>query len=197
MLQINFGKKIPIAVCQVQNTKTKNFEKATIYEYDCKDKSDLDELKKLAEKEFGFGYCILSNANKKANPTKAQHRNCRIYTIEDESKRTICMCDTNENEKAIVVKHIESANNKKYKYAGQNMLAMLARKVIQEGKRELFIFNIFDEAQEFYIDKCGFQTVKEPNIYNGKDLTMFRKDIPKFLLLTQEKTRTNTFDARG
>ena len=45
-MNISFGKKIPIAQCQIQNLATKKFEPATIYELDCHDESDLLEVVK-------------------------------------------------------------------------------------------------------------------------------------------------------
>jgi len=40
-MNISFGKKIPLSQCQIQNKETGNFEKATVYELDCKDKNDI------------------------------------------------------------------------------------------------------------------------------------------------------------
>lgn len=198
MLQISFGRKIPIATCQVQNNETENFEKATIYEYDCQDKSDLDELNELAENGyFDFGHCIWAHAYQKAQPTKSEHRNINIYAMEDESGETICLCNASKDNRRIILKHIESSKNKKYSYAGQNMIAMLAKKVIQTNKKELYVSNILEEAREFYIYKCGFETVAEKNIYGGRDVTMFKQDIPNYLELVQSKTKTPIIDIRG
>lgn len=197
MLQISFGKKIPIATCQVQNNETENFEKATIYEYDCKDKSDLDELSELAEEDnFDFGHCIWAHAYEKAHPTKQKHRTISIYAMENENNETICLCHANKDNEKIILNHIESSKNKKYSYAGQNMIAMLAKQVIQANKKELYVSNILEEAREFYICKCGFETVYEKNIYGGRDVTMFKKDIPTYLQLVQDKTKYMNMTAK-
>ena len=42
---ISFGAKNPIAKCKIQNRETGKFENATVYEYTCTDKSDIEKLK--------------------------------------------------------------------------------------------------------------------------------------------------------
>ena len=44
---ISFGRKIPRYTCQVQNKTTGEYVPATIYEYNCKDERDYEEIKKL------------------------------------------------------------------------------------------------------------------------------------------------------
>ena len=46
-MQISFGKKIPIAQCQIYDNQQQKFVKAVISEFDCKDKSDITEIKSL------------------------------------------------------------------------------------------------------------------------------------------------------
>ncbi len=44
LMQISFGNKIPISKTQVFNDKKQKFEEAVLYEYDGKNRSDVDEL---------------------------------------------------------------------------------------------------------------------------------------------------------
>ena len=44
---ISFGAKIPIAKCKIQNKESGQFENATVYEYTCSDKSDVEKIKRI------------------------------------------------------------------------------------------------------------------------------------------------------
>jgi len=191
MRHISFGAKIPIAKCNIINKKTKKPETATIFEYECNSRSDLERLSMLADdKKWEYGYCIWSNGYNKNHSPNSIYGQVGVYSIEDSKGRTICICDTMEDDKEIIVKHIESRKNSPFKYAGQNMLAMLAKKVIKTNREDLFISDGQPEAQDFYELKCGFNTIgtsiKDPD---GIDYEMKYKDIPYFLMRTEEKTR--------
>ena len=46
-IAISFGRKIPRYTCQIQNKYTGSYIPATIYEYNCKDESDYEEVNSL------------------------------------------------------------------------------------------------------------------------------------------------------
>ena len=48
-MNISFGRKIPIIKCQIQDTDTGKFEPATVYQIDCKDESDVLEIRNLPD----------------------------------------------------------------------------------------------------------------------------------------------------
>ena len=191
IMQISFGKKIPIAKCNIINKKTKKPENATIFEYECNSRSDLERLSMLAEdKKWEYGYCIWSNGYNKNHSPNSIYGQVGVYSIEDSKGRTVCICDTVEDEKEIIVKHIESRKNSPYKYAGQNMLAMLAKKVITTNREDLFINDGQPDAQDFYKVKCRFDIVgSNPKDEDGIDFEMKREDIPHFLSRIEEKTK--------
>ena len=161
---------------------TKEKEVATIYEYECNCKSDLDRLNNIAQtQKWKYGFCIYANAYNKRYAINSIYRNVGVYTIEDKSGKTICICDTMNDEDEIRVKHIESSQDKKYKYAGSNMLKMLGVKVLDSGRNFLTINDAQEEALGFYIQKCGFD-ILGVNIDDdsGLDLTMGREDLANF-----------------
>lgn len=186
MLRISFGKKIPIATCQIQRKKDKKFEQATIYEYDCSEKSDMQKIKyvfwgKTNSAPWKYACEIWADACDKFKPFLKEHKLTGIYTIENSKKQTICICDTYEDEKEIKVRYIESKKDSSYKYAGQNMLAMLAKKVVRTNKKDLFINDGQPEAEIFYKEKCGFNIVgTNPENDNGIDYNLVQKEIPHF-----------------
>ena len=199
MNSISFQAKIPIAKCQIYDTQKKSQETATIYEYDCKDRSDIRSIIAIAQNgEWEYGYNIYGNAWNKAHPSRPFHKHARIYSIENQKGKTICICDTQENHEEIIVKHLESHKDKNYKYAGQNMLAMLAKKVIDTKRECLFINDGQPEAQDFYTNKCGFEIVgSNPNDENGTDYELKREDIPYFIAQTEEKTKKAQINFTG
>ena len=191
MNRINFCAKIPVVSCQIQNKANKTFENATIYEYDCKDKRDIDELEQIAEtKKWEYGWNIWGNAHNKRNGKNPKFQYNRIYAMESQDGKLIGLCDTEEKEEKITVRHLEASKNHEYKYIGQTILASLAKKTFNQNKNSLIIKNAQPNAWGFYTKACGFNFDFESKDQYSIDMIMRRNEIPHFVRQTEEKTNS-------
>ena len=61
---ISFGKKIPVSACKVKDLRTGKFVPVKMYEYDCLDQSDIDEVQSLPD-SFNYKTSILKEMSAK------------------------------------------------------------------------------------------------------------------------------------
>lgn len=85
MCSISFSGKIPIGTCKIRDKATLEYISATCYEYDCKDKSDIEDFKNRQKKGGGapFNGAIedsMEEKTEKPDANKFHH----IYTLETE-----------------------------------------------------------------------------------------------------------------
>ena len=185
---ISFGAKIPIAKCKIQNRKTGKFENATVYEYTCADKSDVEKIKRITSKQdWEFGFDILNDASWKNfvfETDKSWHNN-HFYSIENNRRKTIGLCETVERD-SIAVELLETQKDKLYRFVGQTMLAALANKAFS-GFNSLIIPNALPKALDFYKKTCGFKRK-----FNNDDEVVFFVDKPQLQdFIKQTEQRTN------
>ena len=70
---ISFGAKIPIAKCKIQNRETGKFENATIYEYTCTEKADIEKIKRITSRQkWEYGLDFLDDAMWKKRSLKGK-----------------------------------------------------------------------------------------------------------------------------
>ena len=155
-MQISFGAKIPINTCNLYDNQAKKFIKAVVYEIDCKDKSDVDYFKNIQEpwlfrRQFihsaAYNYFLFSQKHE-ISPNK-------IYSLEDKDGYVAGFCKTVSDKNTLNIEFIESSPSKKYKYAGQTMLASIAKQLLYTGKDLTVEIPAF-EAKEFYSKVCKF-----------------------------------------
>ena len=176
---ISFGKKIPVAQCNIVNKKTNQNTRATVFEYDCKDKEDIIELKKIAESgSFEYGYCVYFNAEEKYSSQIYYYDEFGIYTIENSDGETIGICSTRENEDETNINFIET-EHEKYRFIGRSFIELLGKKTLDNNRKWLFLRNVQEGAKEIY-KRWGFHP--QENIENGKlDMSMSTCEIEKFI----------------
>lgn len=195
---VSFGQKIPIANCRVRNNETGKFVPAILYEYDCKDKEDIEEIKNLAG-DWKFKGVVLDGMQIKKNVQEGQTIEFpnRFYALKDLGDETIGISflykRTNKLSKtnSLAVKFIETSPDKTYKYVGQAMLACHALSAMNDGYDRFEIRFPIDAAVPFYKEKCGFK--------DGEDeytLEMTAKEIKKFLKKVFFKTHSKIEDIR-
>ena len=191
---ISFGAKIPIAKCKIQNKESGQFENATVYEYTCSDKSDVEKIKRItAKQDWQFGFDIYNDARWKnyileKDLKKHSYRvnSTHFYTLENSRRKTIGLCETQEND-ALVVDLFETRAKRKYRFVGQTMLAVLARKVLDSSTNSfLVIQNALPRSLDFYKKVCGFgQEIKDGDeIYFVVD----KSQLQQFVDQTEQRT---------
>ncbi len=191
--QISFGKKIPITNCQVKDKKNGKFVPATIYEADCKDFSDIQEVDNL-DGIWSFKSSIVSYMKIKYSRQliSTTDKNDKFYLLQTQDGTTLGLCQTNKEGSSTKVEFLENRRDKKYKYVGQSLLAAIGLETLKEGKKSIVITVPTEEAIPFYVDKCGF---KESN--NSTPLKLSKKRIKKLIRKTENKTNTNLINLRA
>lgn len=189
---VSFKAKIPIALCTIQNRASKSAEHAIMYEYTCSDESDINEIKRITEeKEWEFGYSYLVDSECKYSNSIIPYNNRHFYTLENEKKETIGMCETREKNE-IEVLYLEAQKAKKYRYVGQSILATLAKKVFNVHARGMLINDAVDTAMDFYQDACGFDEIYE--IGGITDIWVDRKTLYKLIKQVENNTERKIID---
>lgn len=188
---ISFGAKIPITKCKIQNRETGKTENATVYEYTCTDKSDVDKIDRIVSKEdWEFGTDIADDAWWKNHTIENKDsrygymNDYHIYSIENNRRKTIGICETKETD-YVNVELFETLQNKKYKFVGQTFLASLAQKASNCAK-SLIIDNAAIKALGFYRNTCGF--TKELKEDDGISFVVDTSQLQQFIQQTEQRT---------
>ena len=192
-MNISFGKKIPIAQCQIQNIKTGEFEPATVYELDCTEESDLLETRK-PKSNWEYANYIHENMSDKYRygSFSQDFDDCYFYILQDKNGNTIGMAQTEEiYEDAYDLAYLDTKKGKPYTFVGQTLLATVAREVQKKSGDILSVFGAVDSAINFYQKVCGFKIGEFDKPYISAE------DIPNFIKQTEERTNAKIINLKG
>ena len=161
-MQISFGKKIPISTCNIYNKEAQKYERATLYEIDCKDEEDINYLNNIEGKwEYKDAIAYLADF-KHIDANDINHEKIgldlsgyKIYSLETQGNHVACMCETHPLESSQNIEIIESNPDKKYKYSGQAMLASIAKQIFPQGL-DLEVLIPVAKSESFYSEACKF-----------------------------------------
>lgn len=192
-MNIYFGKKIPITTCQIFDNEKKEFVKATCYEYDCQDKSDIAEIKKLDD---GWTYKqeTLDNMKRKFTANKnGINSEIAIFSLENKDGGILGLCNAENKKRTMEVRFLESKQDGRHKYVGQTLLASIGKEMLKNKQQKNFIIKTaIASAYDFYEKTCGFMM---DSIFNS-DLIMGRIQTYKFIKQTQERTQCPIIDLK-
>ena len=166
-MNVSFGKKIPISQYQILDKSSNKFVQATLSEFDCRDKSDID----LFVKDDGWwnykddvvhGMLAKINNMQKydylSKEEKAFVDSNKFFAIQDKDKNLIGVCVTIDDGTNSDIFFLETKNCNKYKYTGQGMIASLAKRLISKFQDPTLTVNFpAPSALTFYILTCGFK----------------------------------------
>ena len=191
-MNISFGKKIPIAQCQIQSIKTGKFEPATIYELDCKDETDVIETLKPQDKWIYARSINRNMCNKYIQQQQGEESSSTFYILENKDGKTLGMAQTDELlKKAHNLAFLDTEKDKQYKYVGQTLLASIAKNIMDKDGIRLSVFEPVPTAVPFYDKICGFQNI------GNLLLTADRQEMKDFISRTQERTKSTLIDLKG
>ena len=201
-MQISFTKKIPVNTCNIYDKRRRKFVEATVYEIDCKDKSDIDYIKGMKgnwihKDQISYGVERKHNRVTGENALFWKHANEQgiedngYYSLEGPNEEIICVCETEPFGREVDISFLESAKGKRYKYAGQTMLASIANNIFGSGQI-LTVKAPANSAMGFYEDKCGFRKNQK---YFGYEMS--QEDMQGFIQRTEEKTRGKILNCQG
>ena len=192
-MNISFGKKIPIALAQIQNKKTEEFEQATIYEVDCKDEHDLFEVRNDS-KNWNFPDAFATNMHCKYVTHKQYKVNnaSSFYILQNQDYETLgrIQIDTEDYDK-YTVEWLDTKKNNGYRFVGQTLLATAAKEVLDNNGSTLAVLGAVEDAIPFYTDVCQFQEVGKDRFYMDKD------EIKDFIRRTEKRTNATLIDLKA
>jgi hypothetical protein len=190
-MNISFGKKIPIAKCSVFDNQQRQFIPVTVNEYDCKTMDDFVEVRKL-DSTWKFADTIARSIYAKNDCFYKKIPNTyRFFNIERDNGEVIGIAACDEKQGSLDVNFIETKPDKKYKFAGQALLASLAGYSVNLGKFKLKIKNAIESSVGFYQNICGFKRNFED------DFEISKRDIPQFIAQTEGRTQTPIIELKG
>ena len=189
---VSFGKKIPVSECKVKELGTGRFVPVKMYEYDCLDQSDIDEVKSLpASLSYKDAISTEMKTKKMAKEKLFLDTGISHYVMQTNEGETLGIASLKKDDESWGVKFLQTSQHSTHKYIGQSMLASIARMALTDSKKRFEIFFPTDSAMGFYTKKCGFKP--EDGAYH---LQMFPKDMKKLIFKTQLKTRAHIVDTR-
>ncbi len=189
-MQISFGKKIPISTCNIYNKGAQKYERATLYETDCKDMDDVFYFKNI-EGSWQYKDSVATRVFSKylsISKTKPEGINgidsaCdKFYTLETQDGYIAGICETQPYKNNTNVRYIESNPDKLYKYSGQAMLAIIAKLILRTGQ-DLEINSSAFEAMNFYSKVCNFNQND-----TGLGFELPQEDMEDFIQRTENRT---------
>lgn len=181
-MNISFGKKIPIATCQIINEAAKKPETVTIFEHDCKDIEDFEYFKNL-KGSWVYKNEIAKSALQKFNEPSSKS-DTKIYSMETKRGKTTGIMEVSQYGKLCDVQHLESHYKGLYSLSGTSLLAYLAKEQLNYNAESIFVSNPALSARKFYTRHCFF----EP--YGPIALELNQKGMKKLINKT-EKTILN------
>lgn len=194
---ISFGSKIPVSTYSIYNSYNNDYENVTMYCLDCKDESDIYEVKS-AVNLYNYTEKIsalmqlqyLYYLSKKYMPPDIWEKycgedkpNCIFYVTKNQAGETIGVCQTIPDENEETIDFFETNQYNYYKYVGQGMVASLGKiKLKNNDNAEINVYRPSNGAIGFY-KKCGFVEIA-PNYFS-----MGQKGIKKLVDDFENKTK--------
>ena len=191
-MQISFGRKIPITQCQVYDNQKKEFTKATCYAFDCKDKSDLDEIEQMGNEWRYLNETLFNMQRGYMNRDDDRMTSIVVYTLEKPNGEKLGLCTTEDKGRRIDVNYLETKQDGKHKFAGQTLLASIGTQILNNSKFLFVIRNAVGSAADFYDKICGFRDNPD-----NADFTMNREGIRKFIKQTEERTKAPILEIKA
>lgn len=184
---ISFTAKIPVSRCNIYDKSKDSYVGATLYEYDCFDLSDRDEIRDL-EGTWTYKEVIAEGIlSKIARNIRGEESIARFFSLKDDDGHTLGICYVNEVAREMQINYISKRmDDTDHKMIGQAMLASLADVSLNENKFKLVIKTAVSSAYDFYEKVCGFRPVDDEKL---SDLVMNRSEMARFIRRTEEKTQ--------
>ena len=194
-MNISFGKKIPITNCSVYDKQKQAFVNATMYELDGKDKEDLDYL--IYQKgNWGILKCNIMTdffdkqqrilSKKELSPLETFILNAKkFYTLETQNDKSIGLCEVMELPDSTNIHFLECNPDKTHKFAGQVLLASIAKNIIKKDCASLTVNDPAESATDFYINKCGFT----PSTNQPHKIEMNKEQMEHFVQQVEQRTQ--------
>ena len=176
---ISFNGVIKKSKTKVQNKQTGKFERAYFCEVDCKDRYDCQIFGKLSY-DWEYAQGIATSAEWKYGNAKKGYEDPRgHYILKKRNGEILAICRTSEEYGEIKVDYLESKPQNNYRFAGQMILAGIAKEGIKKGFTRMIIPSPVQGTHCFYNGACGFQLDNKEYIMEKEGMVSFSKCKPK------------------
>ena len=202
-MEISFGKKIPVVQAGVYDKNKKEFVKATMYELDGKDNSDIEYLESQNSNWGSLKYYILVSLIEKHSNLSSlfkpqQYKNIisetqKFYTLEAEDGKSIGLCELNKYGTNNEIHLLECNLDKTYKFAGQTILASIAKTLDDSPASTLTVNFPAKAAIDFYTKRCGF----EPVACDYTEFRMSNAQMKQFIKNVETATKHELVDLKA
>ncbi len=161
MFEISFGKKIPVANCKIKDIQKNRFVDATLYEFDCKDLSDIEEIKKLYG-NWHFKNSVANEMRRKYSYFKNyKKQNNHHFFVLEADKEPVGIAGIKHEEPNLILNYLESEHEGRYKYIGKNMINLFGKIAVKNHLKRIYIPIPLKSSRDFYIKKCMFKENKK------------------------------------
>lgn len=188
---ITFGRKIPLMKASVIDNMSGKKVPVTLSEYDCFDyPNDINMFLRSAS-SMNYANSIAHNMRVKYHDFESPYK---FYVLEDENEKAVCICQAEKSDNNLNIEFIESKHDDEHKYAGQTMIAMLGKILLNGNGHNLYVLFPLPSAINFYLKKCGFEFLHPQSGLNKIALVMPNHKIKKFINSVQHETGSQIID---
>lgn len=199
-MNISFGKRIPLSQHKVYDKREQKFTNATLYEIDGKDEDDIyyialqkgnwGDLRRCITTDMASKRKKLSSGCELSTYDEITLPNNKFYSLENEKGDSIGLLEMTGAYNIRDVRYFQANPDRNYRYAGQIMLAEVAKEIADETNAELTVSDPSDEGRKFYINVCGFQ----PKSKDSHKLYMNQDGIKNFIENVERRTEASNID---
>lgn len=203
-MNISFGQKIPLYQTQILDKETNQFEKVTLYEFDCKDDEDVDYVIKQHDAwQYKYNFSVdmfgknrnIKNYDTLSDYDRQRLQNNKFFVLENDKKEMLGLCEITGINNFFNIQYLESNNvqKSKYKYIGQSILAGISKFIssYSSPNPKLIILDPAYIAKRFYTDKCYFSETPSGS------LSIDKKEMDSFISDFEQKTQSPIVDLKG
>ena len=164
---------------KVQNKQTGKFETVSFCEVDCKDKKDSEIFYNLKD-TWEYAQALETSAQWKFGNQQKGYDDPRMhYILQKRNGEILAICRAYEEYGATRIDYLEANPNEKYRFAGQMILANIAKETIKKDGDRMLVPNPEIGTHDFYGGACGFKRLDYGYIMENQDLIDFSACIPK------------------
>ena len=187
---ISFGRKIPRYTCQIQDKRTGEYIPATIYEYDCKDERDIEEIKKLDRRwTFKDNIAHFMDIKHSVQTYFNEKSNDSFYSMQV-GKDIVGLAQICTSNGISNIDYITTKPRNEYKYVGQTLIAGIGKQILKKNGYQMTVSTAIDDAIPFY-KKIGFRD------FGSLLFRMNKEDIKTLIEITELQTEAPILDKKA
>ena len=148
-------------------------------EVDCKNKNDYRIFAKL-KSDWEYASCLENTARWKYINQKVGFDDTRgHYLLMRKNGEIISICRTSQEKEDLKIDYLESKPQSNYRFAGQMILAGIAKEAIKNACTRMTVPVPVSDAWDFYEQACGFREFGTGLVMDQNDMINFISNAPR------------------